>query len=273
MKLIISSVFVCLMSFCHAQYYYNDIVTAKQTTQQYLVLKNSGVREISAASFEADGSPTDDFTLVQQISGNGSLITTITDFPATGRAESIASYSNNRIVKTVDTTDKIKKTTTYAYDGDVLNSITTEINDEFMNNSSIEVHQYFYENNRPVKMFLIKNSTDTTVVEFIPDEQQNIAEEHWLKKNQLTQKYFYYYNQRHQLTDVVHFNTKANQLLPDFVFEYNEDGTIRQMTQVPQGSDDYLIWLYEYDSNGLKKKERCFNKQKQLVGRIEYSFK
>ena len=86
-------------------------------------------------------------------------------------------------------------------------------------------------------------------------------------KNQLTQKYFYYYNQRHQLTDVVHFNTKANQLLPDFVFEYNEDGTIRQMTQVPQGSDDYLIWLYEYDSNGLKrKKDVLTNKNNLLAG-------
>ena len=36
-------------------------------------------------------------------------------------------------------------------------------------------------------MFLIKNSTDTTVVEFIPDEQQNIAEEHWLKKPAYTE--------------------------------------------------------------------------------------
>lgn len=273
MKLIISSVLVCLVSFCNAQYYYNDIITAKQTNQQYLVLKNSYIKEISASSFEADGTPTDDFTLLQQISNNGTTITTITDFPSTGRAESVAEYSNNRIIKTTDTTDKIRKTTTYTYNGDLLSSLTTETNDEFMSNSSTEVHQYFYENNRPVKMLLIKNNSDTTVIDFIPDEQQNVGEEHWLKQNKITQKYFYYYNPQHQLTDVVHFNSKANQLLPDFVFEYNGDGTIKQMTQVPQGSDDYLIWLYEYNSNGLKQKERCFNKQKQLVGRIEYSFK
>ena len=81
-----------------------------------------------------------------------------------------------------------------------------------MNNSSIEVHQYFYENNGPVKN--------------VPDQKQHRHNRSRIYTRRTTeycrrtlaqktslQKYFYYYNQRHQLTDVVHFNTKANQLL------------------------------------------------------------
>jgi hypothetical protein len=44
------------------------------------------------------------------------------------------------------------------------------------------------------------------------------------------------------------------------------------MLVVPEGSNDYQKWLYEYDDKGLKTKESCFNKKKELMGRIEYSY-
>lgn len=272
MKWIIFLVLVCSVNICLSQYYYNDLVTAKQTNDQYVLLKNNHISSVNALSFEADGTPSEGFTLSQQLNSAGTELTTITDFPSAGRSVSVGTYSNNRIVKTVDTSDRIKKITTYAYSNEQLQTITTQTIDEFMSSNSTEVHQYFYEGSRPVKMLLIKNNTDTTTIEFIPDEQQNVAEEHWIKQNKIAEKYFYYYNQQHQLTDIVRFNLKANRMLPDFLFEYAENGAIQQMTQIPEGSDDYLIWVYDYNNNGLKQTERCFNKQKQLVGRIVYKY-
>jgi hypothetical protein len=141
-----------------------------------------------------------------------------------------------------------------------------------MNSSSSETHLWFYENNKPVKMLLIKNNNDTTTVELKKDEQGDVAEERWRKKGHLVENYFYYYNERHRLTDIVRFNTKAQRLLPDFLFEYDDDGRLIQFTQIPVASDNYLVWHYEYGTNGLKEKERCFNKQKRPVGTIEYTY-
>ena len=122
-------------------------------------------------------------------------------------------------------------------------------------------------------MLLIKNNTDTTVIDFAKDEQGNIAEEHWKKKGRQIETYFYYYNIQRQLTGVVRFNLKAQRLLPDYLFEYDENGTLTQLTQVPQGSADYMVWKYTYLPNGLKQNELLFNKQKQPIGRIEYSYR
>ncbi len=45
------------------------------------------------------------------------------------------------------------------------------------------------------------------------------------------------------------------------------------MLTVPEGSDDYQKWNYTYNDDGLKIKETGYNKRKQLLGTIEYSYK
>jgi hypothetical protein len=266
-------VFLCTFSFCQAQYYYNDIITTQQNNKQYMTLTINNTKQVSAKSFEANNEPTSDFLLEQKITNNNTQITTTTSYPSTGKTISVSQYNNNKIVKTIDSADNVKTTTTYTYNNKNIISTNTITEDAFMANSSQETHQWQYENNVPVKMLLIKNSTDTTIIEFIKDEQGNIAEEHWKKKGSTLEKFYYYYNNKRQLTDVVRFNIKARRLLPDFLFEYNNDGTIAQFTQVPQGSDNYLVWKYLYLPNGLKDKEICFNKKKEKVGTIEYSYK
>jgi hypothetical protein len=267
--LIIVSLLIINISF--AQYYYNDILTTQQTNKQYLLLKNNHVQQVSAASYEADGELTDHFMLEQRISNN-STITTTTEYPSTGKSVSTSFYENNKVTKTVTNTENIESTTLYTYMNEDLQSIETRTQDTFMNNSSLEIHQWQFENNQPEKMLLIKDNKDTTVIDFEKDEQGNIAEEHWRKNGRLIQKYFYYYNDQHQLTDIVRFNEKAQRLLPDFLFEYDNNGTLIQLTQIPQGSANYLVWQYIYLPNGLKQKELCFNKQKQPIGRIEYTY-
>ena len=240
----------------------------------YVLLKAAGIHQVSAKSYEAGGEPSEDFVLEQTISANGTSITTTAEYPSTGKSIAVSMYANGRIIKATDSTENIKSTTEYLYDnGGNLVSINTHTEDAFMNNASQEIHQWQYENNQPIKMLLIKNNVDTTVVDFVKDENGNIAEEHWKKKGRTIEKYFYYYNSQHQLTDIVRYNAKAQRLLPDYLFEYDAGDTLVQLTQVPQGSANYLVWNYTYLPNGLKQKELCYNKEKRPVGSIEYTYR
>lgn len=273
-SLILFLLLAAVSNIAYSQYYFSDILISRQTNKQYLLLKANHIQQVSAKSFEAGDEPTEDFILEQNISKNSNVITTTSGYPSTGKSISTSVYVNDKISKTTNSSDNINSTTTYLYDNDGnIISLNTITEDTFMHNSSQEVHLWQYQNNQPVQMLLIKNNTDTTVIDFAKDEQGNIAEEHWKKKGRQIETYFYYYNNQQQLTDVVRFNLKAQRLLPDYLFEYDDNGTLTQLTQVPQGSADYLVWKYSYLPNGLKQNELLFNKQRQPVGRIEYSYR
>lgn len=273
MRSLLVIIFLCFTGAAFSQYYYNDIITTKQTNKQYKLLKDNNIQQVTAKSFEADGTESDGFSLTQQLSQSSTIITTNSKFPSTGETITTSWYNNNKIKKSIDSTDKIKSTTLYTYNNNDLLSISTITEDAFMNNSSTELHQWIYDNNVPVKMLLIKNSTDTTFINFKKDEHGNVAEERWVKKNATIETYYYYYDEQQNITDIVRFNTRARRLLPDFTFEFDNKAAITQMIQVPQGSADYLIWQYIYNSNGLKQAEHCYSKTKQPIGRIEYTYK
>src|SRR5262249_4465011 len=148
----------------------------------------------------------------------------------------------------------------------------TQTDDTSMNVYSTELHQWFYTSGIPDSMLRIKEGTDTTVVLFKKDDKQDVTEEMWMKKGKLLEHYYYYYNDQAQLTDVVRFNYKAQQMLPDFLFQYDPTGIISQMTQVPQGSSDYVIWQYVYDNRGLKTQDVLFDKKQELLGTITYYY-
>ena len=120
-------------------------------------------------------------------------------------------------------------------------------------------------------MLRIKDKTDTTVVTFTYDAG-NVAQETWMRKGHVAETYYYYYNTKNQLTDIVRFNIRVRKMLPDFLYEYDEQDRISQMMQVPNGSTDYMVWKYTYNSNNLKEKELLYNKQQQLVGSVEYHY-
>ena len=140
-----------------------------------------------------------------------------------------------------------------------------------MNSHSTEIHQWIYKDNVPQKMLQIKDRTDTTFVTFTYDGG-NVAQETWRRKGHVAETYYYYYNTKNQLTDIVRFNIRVRKMLPDFLYEYDEQGRVSQMMQVPNGSTDYMVWKYNYNSNGLKEQELLYNKQQQLVGRVLYKY-
>ena len=121
-------------------------------------------------------------------------------------------------------------------------------------------------------MLKIKNNSDTTIVIFVKDEKGLVTEEQWSRKGKNIESYFYYYNEQNNISDIVRYNSKVKKMLPDFIYEYNENGSIKQMIQVLAGGSNYNTWVYTYLTNGLKEKEFCYDKQKKLVGAVEYIY-
>jgi hypothetical protein len=56
------------------------------------------------------------------------------------------------------------------------------------------------------------------------------------------------------------------------MYEYDANGRVKQMVQVLAAGKNYNTWRYSYLENGLKLKETCYDKQKQLIGTIEYTY-
>ncbi len=257
-----------------AQYYYNDILAAAQSDKQYQVLKANNIQTVNARSFESDNKLAEGFQLNQEISKDAVKIITRTGYPSAGHSYTASYYTEGKMVKTEDSSANVFTVTNFEYNQQgQISRIVSLTNDPARNSRSEEIHAWTYQSNGlPAQMLKIKDKKDTTVVEFVADEKGNIAEERWKKNGRRIETYYYYYNDNHQLTDIVRYNVKAKQLLPDYLFEYDDKGRVSQMTQVPLGSSNYMVWKYIFNSKGLKQRELCYNKQKQLVGRIEYSY-
>ena len=263
----------CISYHVNAQYYYNDVVNMSASNNIYLILKKNNIKQVSATSEESDNTPTPGFLYSKVLKNNASLVMTHVEMEAGGTSDEYDEYLNNRLVKYSDSSDNVLTTVNYTYDTlDNIVLVQTKTDDTAMNAHNTELHKWFFTWKSPDSMIRIKDNMDTTVVHFKKDEHNNIAEEIWTKKGRVIEHYYYYYNQKNQLTDIVRFNSKAQQMLPDFLFEYNANGMLSQLTQVPEGSSDYVIWQYVYDERGLKTKDVLFNKHQELMGTVTYTY-
>ena len=272
-KVLVVMVLLIVSRQAGAQYYYLDVIGTQQTNDQYKKIIQHNLSSISATSFEQNSEPIPDFVLEQTI-GNNQIIT---------RSSSINSkesffksyYDNQQLFKTIDSNSSAINTVIYKYNsqGKLLSS--TSSNKDFDGTfDQSEVHLWKHDNaGRLVNMLKIKNSADTMLIEFKHDEAGNLIEENWKKNNRIIETYYYYYNSKNQLTDIVRFNRKAKQMLPDNMFEYDATGLVSQMIQTQGTSANYLIWRYVYNNKGLKEKEFAFNKKKELLGKIEYAYR
>ncbi len=274
MKSLALSIFLTSFFYvCNGQYYYNDIVAEGWSQKQYMALKNNDIHQVSATSYESDNQPTKDFYLHQDIGENAATVTINTSFPSSGTTLTVNRYKDNRIQETKDSSTNIVTHVIYTYsNAGKISSIQTVTDDTFMKSHSEEMHLWYYTGNRPDSMLKIENNIDTTIIKFKFDEKGNAIEEDWVKRGKNIESYYYYYNTRNELTDIVRFNDRAQKLLPDYLFNYDNSGRVDQMTEVPPGNSDYMTWKYLYSANGLKQSEILFNKEKQLVGRIEYQY-
>lgn len=268
------TVAACILLSCRlaAQYYYKDIIVPHQAALQLQKYKEQKVRSVRLSSFENDGEATEKFQGSQDVDQDYTRITTHLQSALAG-ASQLTSFFNAKgwLVKTVDTTDGSASTTEYRYSvrGELARVINLSVSAGA--HKEKEEHIWTMNNGKPTGMIRIKDNTDTTYIVFVADDKGNVGEENARRNGQALPAYYYYYDDQTRLTDIASYNIKAKRLLPDYVFEYNDDGSLQTMMVVPEGSSDYQKWYYEYNK-GLKTKETAFNKRKQLLGRIEYRY-
>lgn len=272
MKNILGITVLVLVTFAgHGQFYYKDVITIQQSNAQWNALKNNRIRAVKVQSFEANNQPTEGLRVQQQVADN-KLITT-TQSLANGTSELTSTYNAaGRLAETVDTSEDFHSTTTYSYDanGRISNITNTSRSGEF---TTTEVHVWTYDaGGKPSQMLRIRNNTDTTFVSFVYEGKDVPVEEHATRKAGKEPDIFYYYDDKNQLTDIVRYSQRARRLLPTHIFSYDAQGRVAAMMLVPEGSNEYQRWYYDYDARGLKLRERAYNKQQQMLGKVEYSY-
>ena len=278
--LLLPFIIFCSLSL-QAQYYYNDIIGTQETNNLMKNYTANKVKTVSATGYDNRGVKATDFSELQEVKENGRLLrsSTINNFNKT------TTYSRfdekGRVTNITDSSAQIQGITTYVYDeNNRISMVQNTVKDSANAFDHIETHQWFFNTaGKPEKMWRIISSTrsgtgaDSLEVRFVTDEDGNIAEERTFRKGIETSYLYYYYDDKNRLLDIVRFNTRLKKLLPDIMFEYNEnDNVVQKTTTTSSLNIGYLIWRYIYDEKGLKTKEVLFNNDKQITGKIDYTY-
>ncbi|MBS1497027.1 MAG: hypothetical protein JSU03_08625 [Bacteroidetes bacterium] len=258
----------------YSQYYYKDILSNLQLRADMAKFKENKIRDINIKSYEADGSQSEGFFCHKKLSKDYKSVDLITRADVSGTSETISSFDEEgKLLSTNDSSNSAVTHNNYLYDAQghivSIKSIVRSSDDDFTNEIS-EQHLYFYNAaGQPEKMLRVKNNADTTIILFAADEQGNIAIE---KDTKSGNKFYYYYDAKKHLTDIVSASDMSKNLVPVYSFEYNAAGLATQMTTSEEGTNYYFVWKYTYD-NGMRIKEKCYGKEKNLLGSMEYEYK
>jgi hypothetical protein len=262
-----------VVTFCNAQFFYKDILATKEAMADLAIYKEQKITKINLKSTEYDGLESEGFYCVKNINKKYTKVEVLSR-TAMAEPSVFTSYFSKAgfLEGSVDSSTVTVTRSTYTYNiaGNIERiNIKSYASDEEAENIISEDHVYIYENSSLNKMYRIKNNADTVTFVFLKDEEGNIG----IEKNTTSgETYYYYYDNKHRLTDVVKQNEYNGKMLPDYIFEYNAANQITQMTSVQEGSNNYFIWRYTY-GGGLRLKEKCYSKQKRLLGTIEYEYK
>ena len=258
-----------------AQYYYKDILSPRQAAAERLMLREQKIRTIKVHSFEGNGETSPGFFCEKQIARDYRKMETYTKSNITGKSLFTSYYNDkDQLMRSSDSSELSVTTSVYEYDsnGNLSRIVSnSHSSDDDFSTRLIEEHLYTYDDKgRPLKMLRLRNQKDSAWIIFTQDQQGNVIDE--LDQSKNGKHYYYYYNDKNRLTDIVSFNVVKNKLLPDFMFEYNSDGQVTQMVTVEEGANsNYYTWKYVYN-DGLRIIEKCFSKEKILLGYFEYEY-
>jgi YD repeat-containing protein len=258
----------------NAQYYFKDILNTKKLNQEFSELKKAKVKFIKLNSFEDNDAPSEGFLAEKKFNKDYSQSEMISRSYITEETLIKTDYDNEgRIIKTTTTTPTITNTTGYTYDnsGNLI-EVSTSTFDDGDSSKMSELHKYTYQGGIPEKMTVSRNKSILFTINFVKDEHGNIIEENDGGKAD-EKKYYYYYDTRNRLTDIVRYNRTAGRLLPDYMFEYDAGLLPIKMTTIAEGGRNYFIWRYAYTANHLPEIEKCYSKEKRLLGTIQYEYK
>ena len=258
-----------------AQYYYNDIIGTTETNRLMKNYRANKVKMVTTVGIDQYGAKNDTYGEVQEVRENGTVLKT-----STRNNAQVSVYYNRfdaqgRLISITDSSAGLINVISYQYDAEdrikLIQNTTADAANDF---NQIEAHHWTYDaTGNPLKMWRTINNTDSLEIRFISDENGLPGDEKTFRRGIETGAVYYYYDENKRLTDVVRYNLKLKKLMPDMMFEYDEQNrVIQKITTTPSLKVSYLIWRYIYDDKGLKTKEALFNDDKQLTGKIEYNY-
>lgn len=260
-------------SIAEAQFFYNDIVSNRQVRNELTLFKENNIRKVTIKSFDAEGSKIEDLSVTKTISKDYSLVTTTTKSLVSDPSISTSSFNKNGwIISYADSSEFVHNKIFYEYDEDgrLLKTVSeiTSFDDDYISVIK-EEHIYVYsEDFYPDKMLQIKNGKDSTLILFSKDEVGNISIE---KDTKTGRKFFYYYDEKSRLTDIVHAHEYTELLLPDYIFTYNDEGLLTEAIHV-ESNNSYNIWVYTYNDKKLKTSDQFYDKKRRLIGNVTYHY-
>lgn len=258
-----------------AQYYYKDILVVEQTNLMQKRYAGEKIKKVTLQSYDADNTTTRDFLGYQLVGDNFRKLTTITRTSYSDFSTMTSLFDESgRLSQVTDSTNSNVGITSYSYTPvglpEKISVKTRSLRNQY---EQLEEHLWQYNSSSlPVQMLRIRNGKDTLRVTFVVDEKGKVAEEKTVISPRRSESVYYYYTPEGKLSDIVRYNIKAKRLLPEFMFEYNENGFVSKMINVPNAGGNYVTWLYVYDKAGLKQREVAQDKQKQLMGRVDYLY-
>ena len=274
MKNLSCLVFLFILLKADAQYFYKDLIAAAEITQQMKIYNDNKIQKVTSTGYTPGGTAPADYDETQEPdpARRQLKITTIVNRTVT---RLIYKFDDQgRLQSAVDSSAGLKSVSAYTYDkAGKLVEISNTMTDSSQDFTQNETHLWIYNNELPEKMWRIINKTDSLEVRFKTDEHGNITEEQNFKRGKGSDPTYYYYDDKNRLTDIVRYNTKAKRLLPDFMFEYDDKNrVIQKISTISKMNLGYLTWRYLFNDKGLKTKEALFNKEKQLLGRIDFAY-
>ena len=263
-----------------AQYYFNDIIGTEEVNRQMETYKANKVRTASATGYNKQGVKENNFSEFQEVKENGIVLKNSTISNLNKTVVYNRYNIQAKLISSTDSSSGMLSATSIEYDAaGKITRIQNTVIDPANDFNQTETHQWIYNSSgKPEKMWRIitsgtESTTDSLEIRFVTDENGNTAEERTFRKGVETGYLYYYYDDKNRVTDVVRYNTKLKKLLPDFMFEYDDnDRVIQKITTTSSRNLGYLIWRYIFDAKGLKTKEALFNDDKELTGKIEYSY-
>jgi YD repeat-containing protein len=258
----------------YAQYYYNDIVNNKQVLAELAMLKAKKINGVKVISMESTGEETEGFTCQKKINRDFTEVEIYTETTESYPNTFISYFTKTGLLqRTVDSSEAGATTIDYTYDAaGRLISINSSKRFATDDDAGVVLEKHLYNYNAAgilQQLILVKNNRDTTLFLFETDESGNIL----IEKNAKTAEvYYYYYDARNRLTDIVHRYSYQKNLFTEYSFEYNEAGQLAKMITSEKEGAYYFTWRYDYE-DGLRLNERCYSKEGRIMGSVEYKYK
>jgi len=257
-----------------AQYYYNDIINNKQVLAELATLKEKKINGVKVTSLEATGEETEGFTCQKKINRDFTEVEIYTETNESYPNTFISYFTKTGLLKrTVDSSEAGATTIDYTYDAaGRLISINSSKRFATDDDAGVVLEKHLYNYNAAgilQQMNLVKNNRDTTLYIFEADESGNIIIE---KNSRTAEVYYYYYDAKNRLTDIVHRYSYQKNLFTEYSFEYDQAGQLAKMVTSEKEGAYYFTWRYVYE-DGLRVNERCYSKEGRIMGSVEYKYK